>query len=423
MKSFKKDSEIKIFLKNIFYKIFKEEKTIKEENIQILEKISSQLNEGNYENIETYTKIKENNLFDEEYYLNQFERKPEIDPLLHYMYVGYRSNLNPCKSFDTSFYKKFNTNITDENPLIYFVNKGIDEGIIKVNPDIWQPLAINKYEIAEEIKNFDEFGLNSEKRKVQLIVSLTSYPKRIEEVKFTIYSLLNQEVKPDKLILWLATNEFPNKENDLPEELIKFKEYGLTIQWCDITKSYKKLIPALKEYPNSLIVTADDDLFYPTNWLRKLYEEHELYPGDILAHRCRKIAFDEKRIKKYLDWKILTDKEDAGFLNFFTTGGGVLFPPNSLNEKVFDTGLYDKLCPTGDDIWFWSMALLNDTKTRVVGDNIHEITYVNPARDILFNKDTLWSYNETHNDKQFENVLNNFPELYDKIFAEYNSRN
>ncbi len=422
MKSFKKDSKTKIFLKNIFYKIFKEEKTLREENISILDKISRELNEGNPENFETYAKIKENNLFDEEYYLNQLEREVETDPLLHYMYIGYSLNLNPCKSFNTSYYKESNENIRDENPLAYFVNRGMDEGNIKVNPEIWQPLSINKFEIEEKIELFDEFGLNDEKRKVPLVVSLTSYPKRIEEVKFTIYSLLNQDVKPDKLILWLAAEEFPNKENDLPEELLKFKENGLTIKWCDITKSYKKLIPALKEYPDCLIVTADDDLFYPCNWLKELYEGHEKYPNDILSHRCRKIAFNEGKIKKYLDWKILTDEEDASSLNFFTTGGGVLFPPDSLNRIVFDTGLYDKLCPTGDDIWFWSMALLNDTGIRVVKNNIHEITYVNPARDILFNKDTLWSYNETHNDKQLENVLNYFPELQEKILTEYNSK-
>lgn len=421
MKSFNQDSKIKIFFKDIFYKIFKDEKTIKEENLHILEKISAQLNEENYEKIETYRKIKENNLFDEDYYLNQFETKPTIDPLLHYMYVGYSLGLNPCESFNTSYYKDSNPNVGDENPLIYFINRGINEGNIKVNPDIWQPLSINKYDVEERIKDFDEYGLNREKRSIPLIVSLTSYPKRIKELKFTVYSLLNQEVKPDKLILWLANSEFPNKEMDLPIELLKFRDNGLTIKWCDITKSYKKLIPALNEYPDCIIVTADDDLFYPEDWLKKLYEEHEMYPQDILSHRCRKIDFDGDKIKKYLDWKMITGPDDASCLNFFTTGGGVLFPPHCLDEKVFDTDLYDKLCPTGDDIWFWSMALINDTKTRVVKDNIHEITYVNPARDILFNKDTLWSYNETHNDKQLDNILNNFPGLYERIFTEYNS--
>lgn len=423
MKGFGQDSKIKIFFKKIFYKIFKDENTVKEENMKILEKISAEMNEENFENFEAYRKIKENDLFDEEYYLNQFETIPPIDPLLHYIYVGYSLNLNPCKSFNTSYYKDSNPNVGDENPLTYFINRGINEGNIKVNPDIWQPLSINKYEVKERIKDFDEFGLNRKKRSVPLIVSLTSYPKRIKELEFTIYSLLNQQVKPDELILWLATSEFPNKEMDLPRELTKFKENGLTIKWCDITKSYKKLIPVLQEYPECIIVTADDDLFYPADWLKKLYEEHEMYPHNILAHRCRKIAFDGNKIKRYLDWKILTNDENEGYLNFFTTGGGVLFPPHSLNKKVFDTDLYDKLCPTGDDIWFWSMALLNDTKTRVVKNNISEITYVNPARDILFNKDTLWSYNETHNDKQLENILNNFPELYEKIFTEYNREN
>lgn len=33
------------------------------------------------------------------------------------------------------------------------------------------------------------------------------------------------------IILQLSEDEFPNKENDLPENLLKLKEFGLTINW------------------------------------------------------------------------------------------------------------------------------------------------------------------------------------------------
>jgi hypothetical protein len=45
-----------------------------------------------------------------------------------------------------------------------------------------------------------------------LIVSLTSFPGRIDEIQYTIFSLLDQNVLPEKIILWLAENEFPKKE-------------------------------------------------------------------------------------------------------------------------------------------------------------------------------------------------------------------
>ena len=54
----------------------------------------------------------------------------------------------------------------------------------------------------------------------KLIVSLTSFPARINTVHQVIESLLNQTKKADKIILWLAPEQFPNGEKDLPEKLL-----------------------------------------------------------------------------------------------------------------------------------------------------------------------------------------------------------
>ena len=414
------NTNITFSLKGLYNKKFNQDKTLSQENIEIINRIHEDITEKKFDNFVAYNKIVEYGLFDEEYYLAQCEFKPEIDSLLHYIYFGHLRNLNPCEIFDTRFYRTFNKNIEEgDNPLVYLVNKGIYEGIIKVNKDLWQPQAINKFKLDDKIEQFDSYGLNCDYRDEQIIVSLTSYPKRIFEVKYSIYSLLNQNLKPDKIILWLAKDEFPNRECDLPVELKNFLKRGLTIKWCDSIKSYKKLLPSLREYSESIIVTADDDLYYPKDWLEKLYKHHQKYPLDIVTHRSRKISFENGIIDKYLKWKVSENEEDASFLNFFTTGGGTLFPPNSLSNTIFQTDIYDRVCPTCDDIWFWAMAVLNNTKIRVVKDNIYDIIYVSPARDILFNKDTLWSYNEHHNDEQLEEILQEFPEINIRITDEY----
>ena len=98
-----------------------------------------------------------------------------------------------------------------------------------------------------EQRKVSEYGLNTEERSPKIIVSLTTFPKRIKTVHITIEQLLTQSVKPDKLILWLAEEQFPNKENDLPEDLLRLREFGLTIGWCKDLRSYKKLLPTLKE--------------------------------------------------------------------------------------------------------------------------------------------------------------------------------
>ena len=57
----------------------------------------------------------------------------------------------------------------------------------------------NKY-LNEKIKNFKKIGITEEKRKNELIVSLTSFPERMKDIKYTIYSLLNQTIKKNKII-------------------------------------------------------------------------------------------------------------------------------------------------------------------------------------------------------------------------------
>ena len=74
-----------------------------------------------------------------------------------------------------------------------------------------------------------------------IIVSLTSYPPRIQYVYITIKSLLKQTLKPNIIILWLAKSEFPNKNNDLPNTLLSLRKYRLKIEYYEQNiKSYKK---------------------------------------------------------------------------------------------------------------------------------------------------------------------------------------
>lgn len=133
---------------------------------------------------------------------------------------------------------------------------------------------IDKTEIDKLLDAKKFIGLNKSPRAEKVIVSLTSYDLRINDVKYAIYSLLNQNFPPDKLILWLDEDSFPQREENLPRDLLELRDFGLTIDWCENLCSYKKLIPALEKYPDDIIVTADDDIFYRPNWLQILYDEH-----------------------------------------------------------------------------------------------------------------------------------------------------
>ena len=269
------------------------------------------------------------------------------------------------------------------------------------------------------ILNFSDFGLNNQYRDKKVIVSLTSFPERISELKYTIFSLLNQSFKPDKILLWLSYDEFPGLESDLPQELLNFKSNGLEIRFCQNLKSYKKLIFSLKEFPDDIIVTADDDIFYDYNWLKLLYESYLQDKLSISCHSAKEIRSFWGFILPYETWKKQDPFSGPQFKNIQLGFGGVLYPPHSLHPSVFDIDLFQNLSPYGDDIWFWAMALLNNTKIKVVQNYIKYPLYVNIFRELgLNNQITLFrTFNKTNgNDKQMKKIVKYFnlgKKLYD----------
>ena len=295
----------------------------------------------------------------------------------------------------------------------YYNFNRFNEGIVK--DDLYN---INKGKLDLEMKEFNESGLNDKKRENKIIVSLTSFPDRIYDIHYCIYSLLNQDFKPDMVILWLAEEQFPNKEDDLTEELLKLKTNGLTIKWCNDIKPYKKLIPALKEFPDDFIVTVDDDIYYPRGWLGNMWEQYEKSPNTIISGRARRMILNSKGlIQDYDFWPFVKENSESSFLNFPTGAGGILYFPHALNEEVTDEKLFLKLCPSGDDIWFWSMAILNKIKITVIDEPMVALTYVNLARERgVLDELTLWNLNkEGNNNTQMENLVNEFPQIIDII--------
>ncbi len=220
-------------------------------------------------------------------------------------------------------------------------------------------------------------------------------------------------MKPQKITLWLAQEQFPNGENDLPQHLIDLEHnnFNFFIEWCEDIKSYKKLIPALEKYPDSVIVTADDDLIYENDWLEKLYKAYKKHPEMIHCHRAHRITFDkQKHLNDYSHWVKSVKMINPSFNNFFTGGGGVLYPSHSLYKDVLNKKLFLKLAPTGDDIWFWAMAVMNNRKINIVKNNQSKLHYIEGTQE-----NCLYNENIYKNDEQIRNVLEHYPNILEKL--------
>jgi hypothetical protein len=244
-----------------------------------------------------------------------------------------------------------------------------------------------------------------------LIVSLTTYGSRIYDVKYVLYSLIVQSVLPEKVIVWLSNTEYNSLEK-IPSELDIFKLFNVEFILCDDLKSYKKLIPALELYPEKIIVTADDDVFYKKQWLEKLWKQHIREPNTIAAHCAHKILFDNnKKIKSYILWKNNISAHCPSLYYLPTGCGGILYQKRLLHKDICNAALFTKLAPAADDIWFYFMAFLNKTKISVVTGPYNKLKYVDIYKEYgLNNKPALSLQNiaNGHNDRQLHNILNHY---------------
>ena len=261
--------------------------------------------------------------------------------------------------------------------------------------------------------NCKESGISNTKYcNNEIIVSLTTFDKRLFEVYLTIESIMQQTYKPNRIILWLSEEI---KDNKLPLFLLNQINRGLEVRYCKDIKSYKKLIPSLKAFPSASIITVDDDELYFFDLIENIINEHILNPDFILCTRMHYIKLKKnKKPDKYKKWKYGYNCYDISPLNFATGCGGVLYPPNCFNKEVLNEEVFFDICHYADDIWFKAMSLLNNVSVKkVFTHNKNSMDYYPNIQD---SNSRLVEINivKGMNDIQLKAVFDKY-NLYDKL--------
>jgi len=242
-------------------------------------------------------------------------------------------------------------------------------------------------------------------REVPIIISLTSYRERFKDLPKTLYSLLNQSVKPDRIILWL--DEDKEDYTDLPYELTQFVKNGLEIRFVKDKRSYTKIFYAFKEFYDSIIVTADDDIFYSRNWLKNLYLSYISHPEDIHSHKVFRVKYNGDKLLPYKEWDKNIKDEIASYDNFLCGAGGVLYPPKCFSSEILREDIFLKYAPNSTDVWFWIMALVNNRKIRLVKNHCHKLVLTN-----IFNQLTAKNLYFHNKNGGYDRQLNNLMKFY-----------
>lgn len=239
--------------------------------------------------------------------------------------------------------------------------------------------------------------------KKQLIVSLTTYPDRIKSAGIVITSIMQQSLVPDKIILTLAESQFPKKK--LPGLIQKEIKNGLEIIWTEDLRSHKKYYDVMEKYPNDIIITVDDDTYYPKTFISDLYKSYKTFPNCISCCLAREIKIEKQKILPYEKWPYITKKEPPSLTAIPLGIGGVLYPPNSLNKEVFNKTNLKTFCPNADDLWLKLNELLNTPPTPVVvTSNFNGKEIPLTQMNALYLSNTL----KNQNDIQLDLLLNHY---------------
>ncbi|WP_146053666.1 hypothetical protein [Microbacterium sp. Ru50] len=193
-------------------------------------------------------------------------------------------------------------------------------------------------------------------------VTMTTHGQRIRDVWLAIESIGRGDRLPSRIILWL------DEGTKVPWRLRRLRSRGLEIQqvargWGVHTKYWPYVS---RVDPVGPLVTADDDILYPPNWLQDLHTLHERYPDDVIAFRAHSMVMvDHDNFAPYSSWPTCTSTEPS-YAHFATSVSGQLLPTGLQNALREEGPGFIEICPTADDVWIHRCAVAHGFRTRQV---------------------------------------------------------
>lgn len=220
----------------------------------------------------------------------------------------------------------------------------------------------------------------------KIYVSCTTTSKRLEYLYYMVKSIERQTLRPACMVINVSRAPYLMDEglSEIPSWL---EQNWIRINWVENTGSYRKLLPLINEVEDEdLVITADDDILYPRDWLQQLVNASKKYPKSIVSARSRYIRKGiGGRFLGYYYWQICNYRKESFWL-LPTTGGGAVFRRQFFDLDILNNPVFLDLAPTSDDLWFRACSMLKNVPV-----------YVDPfiGRDSIFldPKDSLRSKN------------------------------
>ena len=153
----------------------------------------------------------------------------------------------------------------------------------------------------------------------------------------------------------------------MTEPLRRLQARGLEIRLCPDYGPHKKYYPYVQstESYDRPLVTADDDVLYPRNWLQGLVNAYERSPNVLNCWRARTMLVTEDGIAPYAQWPDCSVSAPS-FLHFATGVSGSIFPARLLRQLRKGGKAFMESCPRADDVWIHVNALRAGVQVRQI---------------------------------------------------------
>ena len=196
------------------------------------------------------------------------------------------------------------------------------------------------------------------------VISITTYGKRSRTVYLAIESIARGDLRPSRLILWIDDESL---FDNLPASIHRLKKRGLEVRRSKNYGPHTKYYPYVEsqDHFDTPLVTADDDMIYPSYWLRKLADAYREHPEFVNCFWAHLVALDAHGMGQSEGWTQCSTTQPL-YRHVAAGVTGVIYPPAFLMELKSSGAAFETCCPKADDLWLHVQALRSGYKIRPI---------------------------------------------------------
>ncbi|WJS85050.1 glycosyltransferase family 2 protein [Paracoccus sp. TOH] len=217
-----------------------------------------------------------------------------------------------------------------------------------------------------------------------LVITLSSIPSRFAELGPTLRSVLNQQVPPDQVRLYIPRRyrRFPDWDGALPEV-----PRGVSIHRTDEDFGpATKILPAVRDFAGQdcELLLCDDDRIYDRGWTARFLAARRAHPDCVIAEAGGFVPGHEGTVqpralprRKGWGYRLLRLATlglhkpapwlGSGHVDIFKGYGGAMLRPAFMPDSAFDI---PELLWTVDDPWLSGNLALNGVRIWLNAEGI-----------------------------------------------------